>query len=144
LYEPAAQIWRPLFWVEEAGEPRLLPLGLDPVLPPDAPLQESKEVRLYPAPPVQMTLEAIPPVTGGATWKIRARLQVSGGEPVRGREVRFESSSGDLGAAREVEAGVYEAELRPGRPGPWAVSAVETESRVGAVIRVDPDTGRSP
>lgn len=156
LRADGGRVWRRIFWMPAPGEPRLLSLGLDPALPPDAPLSATAEVALYPPPPLEMVVTARAPEGPGRPWRVVARLE-AGGKPVRGRAVAFETSTGNVGQAREVRPGTYQAEFTPGAPG-WkraVVTAIESRTRVGAVLTIEeesregqpapgPGSGRSP
>jgi hypothetical protein len=126
---------RVVYWVEEGPQSRLLPFNLDPVLPPNAPLQEQAAIKLHPPAEVYVDMFADPPKKAGGPWLLRAKVRLASGEPATRRKVRFSASGGKLGPVREAKEGWFTAEFYPGAPG-WGrivISAVDSQSHVGAV-----------
>jgi hypothetical protein len=129
------RLQRVVYWVEEGPQSRLLPFNLDPVLPPNAPLQEQAAIKLHPPAEVYVDLFAEPPKKPGGVWLLRAKVKFASGKPATGRKVRLSSSGGKLGPVKEAKEGWFVVEFYPGAPG-WGrivISAVDSESHVGAV-----------
>lgn len=129
---------RVVYWVEEGPKSRLLPYNLDPALPPNEPLKQEARIKLHPPAEVYVNVFADSPKRPGGAWLLRAQVFYIDGRPAKGRQVRFSASSGKLGPVQKGKEGWFTTELRPGAAG-WGrilISAVDSESHVGAVKRI--------
>ncbi len=118
------------------GQLRLLPVDLDEELPLGAPLSASLRVALVPERSCDIALSVAPPERAGGAFRITAYLRGVSGEPLSGRRVIFAASSGKLGSVVEGPPGTYQVELETPASSGTVVSATETQSQVGALIRI--------
>jgi hypothetical protein len=130
------RVKRSAFISNIANRSALLPIDLDPVLPPNEPLSKSATIGLFPAPPVDLTIEVSK--ESQTTWIVRATIKSDSKHYINDRKVAIFVSQGKLSSVTKVNPGVFRAKLELDKPG-WksvTISAVESKDHVGAVYQL--------